>query len=78
MTLFLGYGTSEFEIMPFGLMNAPATFQHMMDDILRRFLFTIIYVYDVYLILVGAGRTPGTIQTSARTVSRCNSEAKVE
>ena len=32
------YGHSEYKIMPFGLVNAPATFQAMMKTILREFL----------------------------------------
>ena len=36
MTTFVRrYGTYKFEVMPFGLMNAPSTFQRMMDAIFR-------------------------------------------
>jgi hypothetical protein len=39
----------EWVTMPFGLCNAPATFQGMMNDILRDFLhrFVIVYFDDV-------------------------------
>jgi hypothetical protein len=42
-------GLMEWVAMPFGLCNAPATFQRMMNDILRDFLhkFFIVYLDDV-------------------------------
>ena len=38
-------GTFEYNKMPFGLVNAPATFQRMMDDILRPYLWKFVAVY---------------------------------
>jgi len=32
------YGQYEYNVMPFGLVNTPATFQRMMNKILRKFL----------------------------------------
>jgi hypothetical protein len=42
-------GLMEWVAMPFGLCNAPATFQRMMNDILRDFLhkFVTVYLNDV-------------------------------
>jgi hypothetical protein len=42
-------GLMEWVAMPFGMCNAPATFQRMMNDILRDFLhkFGIVYLDDV-------------------------------
>jgi hypothetical protein len=42
-------GLMEWVAMPFGPCNAPATFQRMMNDILRDFLpkFVIVYLDDV-------------------------------
>ena len=39
------YGPYEYKVMPFGLVNAPATFQTMMKEILREFLEDRIVVY---------------------------------
>jgi len=32
------YGHFEYTVMPFGLTNAPASFQHFVNDVLRKFL----------------------------------------
>lgn len=48
MTTFVTrYGTYQFEVMPFGLMNAPATFQRMMDGVLKDLPFANAYLDDV-------------------------------
>ena len=39
------YGHFEFTVMPFGLCNAPATFQSTMNDIFREHLDTSVIVY---------------------------------
>jgi hypothetical protein len=45
------YGHFEYTIMPFGLTNEPAIFQHMANDIFRSFLdvFTIVYLDDILI-----------------------------
>jgi hypothetical protein len=44
-------GLMEWVAMPFGMCNAPATFQRMMNDTLRDFLrkFVTVYLDDVYI-----------------------------
>lgn len=40
-TFMTSYGTFRFEVMPFGLMNAPASFQPMMNEVLKDLLFAV-------------------------------------
>ncbi|KAH0603716.1 uncharacterized protein H6S33_007375, partial [Morchella sextelata] len=45
------YGHFEYTVMPFGLANAPATFQHWINDILRPYLdqFVTAYLVDILI-----------------------------
>ena len=45
------YGHFEYKVMPFGLVNAPATFQAMMNKILRDFVHhrVVVYLDDILL-----------------------------
>ena len=50
MTTFTSrFGTFQFEVMLFGLMNAPSTFQRMMDSNLRSIPFGQVYLDDVVI-----------------------------
>ena len=43
------YGSFEYLVMPFGMTNSPATFQHFMNDIFRNMadIFVIVYLDDI-------------------------------
>jgi len=45
------YGQYKYKVMPFGLVNAPATFQHMMNKILREYLDqgAVVYLDDILI-----------------------------
>ena len=50
MTTFVcRYGTYKFEVIPFGLLNAPSIFQRMMDTIVRGLPFVRVYLDDVVI-----------------------------
>jgi len=51
-TAFLtAYGLYQFKVIPFGLVNAPAIFQRLMNDVLRNYLrkFCLIYLDDIII-----------------------------
>jgi hypothetical protein len=51
MTMHTHYGNFKYKVMPFGLVNAPATFQRMMNTILRPLLDqgVVVYLNDILI-----------------------------
>jgi len=45
IAFFIGNGLWQFKVMPFGLCNAPTTFERAMEQILQKFLSKICLVY---------------------------------
>lgn len=46
-TFVCRFGTYQFELMPFGLMNSPSTFQRLIDEVFKKFPFFRAYLDDV-------------------------------
>jgi hypothetical protein len=50
-TFHTRYGHFEYMVIPFGLTNAPAVFQHLMNDIFREYMdeFVVVYLDDILI-----------------------------
>jgi hypothetical protein len=50
-TIKTRYGHFEYNVIPFGLTNAPVIFQYLINDIFRKFLgdFVVCYLDDILI-----------------------------
>jgi len=66
-------GLFQFNVMPFGLCNAPATFQRLMDMVLKRLLWQscLVYIDDIIII----GKTFDQHLTNLAQVFECPDQA---
>lgn len=53
------FGTFQFEVMPFGLMNAPFTFQKVMDHLFNDLEFVHVYLDDIVIASKNIGEHEG-------------------
>ncbi|GFU82592.1 hypothetical protein TNCV_685681 [Trichonephila clavipes] len=69
-------GLYEFKVMPFGLCNAPATFERMMDNLLRNFKWTMCLCYLDDIIVFSESFEDHLIRL--RLVLKCLQEAGIK
>ena len=78
MTTFVTrYGTFQFEVMPFGLMNAPSTFQRMMDVVLQGLPFARVYIDDVVVFSRSAQEHMGHLKEIFQRLQNCGLKVKL-
>ena len=70
-------GLYEFVVMPFGLCNAPATFQRMMDGVLRGLPFCRVYIDDVIVYSRNRQEHLGHLQTVFKRVREAGLHLKI-
>lgn len=63
-----GYGVFVFTRMPFGLCNAPSTFQRFMDKVLRGLDFTLAYIDDI---IVWGDTMDALLENCMTVMTRC-------
>ncbi len=51
IAFLIAYRIYQFQVMPFGLVNASATFQRLMNDVLRDYLrkFCLVYLDNIII-----------------------------
>lgn len=72
------FGTYRFEVMPFGLINAPPTFQRMMNELLGDLGFVRAYLDDVVIFSRTMTEHLGHVQVVLERISRANLKLKIK
>jgi len=74
------YGHFEYNVVPFGLCNGPAAFQHLMNDVLREYLdvFVVIYLDDVLIYSETASEHKRHVRLVLEKLRRAGLYAKLE
>lgn len=64
--------------MPFGLMNAPATFQRMMNEILKGFEFSRVYLDDIVIFPKSEEEHINDVTEVMKKISRADIQIKLK
>ena len=74
------YGHYEYQVMPFGLVNAPASFQALMNDLLRPYLdiFVIVYLDDILIYSSDVAKHEEHVKKVLEVLAKANLYCKLE
>lgn len=74
------YGHFEYRVMPFGLANAPASFQALINDVLRKHLddFVIAFLDDILIFSKNVSEHPNHVRQILQALSDANLFVKLE
>ena len=74
------YGLFEYLVMPFGLTNCPATFQRLVNTVLRQFIdkFVIVYLDDILIYSTNVGDHEGHVRQVLQALRENHLYAKAE
>ena len=74
------YGSFEYLVMPFGMTNSPATFQHFMNDIFRDMTddFVVIYLDDILIFSADPAKHEQHVRLVLERLRQHNLHAKPE
>ena len=74
------YGSYKYKVLPFGLINRPATFQHFINDVLFNLLDTCCTAYldDILIYLESLSKHRTHIQTVLEQLKKANLQAEIK